>query len=121
MDDWLMWTGIIIVLKLFLLAFCYCYRAEQRSKINRRLLREDVEIQRSGQTAINFVNNGQDRVYTVPNTNDQQGEFEHVQSFEPPPSNDRFHDPPPSYWATVNNDEHQNQIRPSYFTPTRMN
>ena len=78
MDDWLMWTGIIVVLKLFLLAFCYCYRAEQRSKINRRLLREDVEIQRSGQNAINFVNNGQDQVYTVPNTNDQQGEFKHV-------------------------------------------
>ena len=116
-----MWTGIIVILKLFLLAFCYCYRAEQRSKINRRLLREDVEIQRSGQTAINFVNNGQDQVYTVPNTNDQQGEFERVQSFEPPPANDRFHDPPPSYWATVNNDENQNQIRPSYFTPTRMN
>merc|ERR1711971_1256002 len=70
-DDWLMWTGIIVVLKLFLLAFCYCYRAEQRSKINRRLLREDVEIQRSGQNAINFVNNGQDQVYTVPNTNAQ--------------------------------------------------
>ena len=80
--------GIIVVLKLFLLAFCYCYRAEQQSKINRHLLREDDEIQRS---------------------------------FEPPPSNDRFHDPPPSYWATVNNDENQNQIRPSYFTPTRMN
>ena len=46
MDDWLMWTGIIVILKLFLLAFCYCYRAEQRSKINRRLLREDVEIQK---------------------------------------------------------------------------
>ena len=56
-----MWTGIIVVLKIFLLAFCYCYRAEQRSKINRRLLREDVEIQRSGQNAINFVNNGQDQ------------------------------------------------------------
>ena len=57
----LMWTGIIVVLNLFLLAFCYSYRAEQRSKINRRLLREDVEIQRSGQNAINFVNNGQDQ------------------------------------------------------------
>ena len=125
--DWLIFIIIVFIVKLIVLAFCYCYRAQLRNKANSRLLREDSEIQRSGTNAMNFVNNGQQsRVYSVSNsnTNNYPDEFEHVQSFEPPTaphSNDRFYDPPPSYWATVNEDENASQIRPSLFTTTRLN
>ena len=125
--DWLIFIIIVFIVKLIVLAFCYCYRAQLRNRANSRLLREDIEIQRSGTNAMNFVNNGQQsRVYSVSNSNNQYptDDFEHVQSFEPPtaPSSDRFYDPPPSYWATVNEDENtSSQIRPCLFTPTRLN
>ena len=95
MDGWKI-AIIVICLKLVLLTVCIGYRYKARKKYEKQRLNEEAEVQRTNQQMINWI-----EVQNRHRDQNQTEEFENVQEFQPPNS-DRFdHEPPPNYWAVI--------------------